>query len=195
MIQRGFRSIAATWLAGLVALLPLAVTVAVLAWAANLVNQFVGPASFVGRLFAKLGYPFSSNPGLQYLFGTLTLLALIYLLRTLFICAFLLMPVSATTTLIFASAMGLLWLGVSPLVTGILSRVFGLAHQATTRVVLRDFWHRTAHVDIHDVGSHAFHHSSGFGHPLRVAAENLNRYGTLFFGVLGVFERPVDTAY
>ncbi len=56
------------------------------------------------------------------------LLALIYLLRTLFICAFLLMPVSATTTLIFASAMGLLWLGVSPLVTGILSRVFGLAH-------------------------------------------------------------------
>lgn len=80
MIRRGFRSIATTWLAGLVALLPLAVTVAVLAWAANLVNQLVGPASFVGRLFAKLGYPFSSNPGLQYLFGTLTLIALIYLL-------------------------------------------------------------------------------------------------------------------
>jgi uncharacterized membrane protein len=80
VIQRGFRSIATTWLAGLIALLPLAVTVAVLAWAANLVNQLVGPASFVGRLFAKLGYPFSSNPGLQYLFGTLTLIALIYLL-------------------------------------------------------------------------------------------------------------------
>jgi predicted MFS family arabinose efflux permease len=56
------------------------------------------------------------------------LLALIYLLRTLFICAFLLMPISATTTLIFAAAMGMLWLGVSPLVTGILSRVFGLEH-------------------------------------------------------------------
>jgi len=56
------------------------------------------------------------------------LLALIYLLRTLFICAFLLVPISATTTLIFAAAMGTLWLGVSPLVTGIISRVFGLQH-------------------------------------------------------------------
>ena len=59
------------------------------------------------------------------------LLALIYLLRTLFIIAFLLMPISATSTLIFAAAMGMLWLGVSPLVTGILSRVFGLTHFGT----------------------------------------------------------------
>jgi predicted MFS family arabinose efflux permease len=59
------------------------------------------------------------------------LLALIYLLRTLFICAFLLMPISATTTLIFAAAMGMLWLGVSPLVTGIIGRVFGLEHFGT----------------------------------------------------------------
>jgi len=36
--------------------------------------------------------------------------------------------VSAGTTLVFASAMGFLWLGVTPLVTGIISRVFGLAH-------------------------------------------------------------------
>lgn len=56
------------------------------------------------------------------------LLALIYLLRTLFICAFLLVPISATTTLVFAAAMGTLWLGVSPLVTGIIGRVFGLQH-------------------------------------------------------------------
>jgi len=59
------------------------------------------------------------------------LLALIYLLRTLFIVAFLLMPITATTTLVFAAAMGMLWLGVSPLVTGILSRVFGLTHFGT----------------------------------------------------------------
>jgi len=59
------------------------------------------------------------------------LLALIYLLRTLFIIAFLLAPISATTTLIFAAAMGTLWLGVSPLVTGIISRVFGLEHFGT----------------------------------------------------------------
>jgi predicted MFS family arabinose efflux permease len=59
------------------------------------------------------------------------LLALIYLLRTLFIVAFLAMPISATSTLIFAAAMGMLWLGVSPLVTGILARVFGLTHFGT----------------------------------------------------------------
>jgi predicted MFS family arabinose efflux permease len=59
------------------------------------------------------------------------LLALIYLLRTLFIIAFLAVPISATTTLIFAAAMGALWLGVSPLVTGIISRVFGVTHFGT----------------------------------------------------------------
>jgi predicted MFS family arabinose efflux permease len=70
-----------------------------------------------------------------YLFGVLGarysqkhLLALIYLLRTLFIVAFLAAPISATSTLVFASAMGFLWLGVAPLVTGIIGRVFGLTH-------------------------------------------------------------------
>src|SRR5437660_1615153 len=56
------------------------------------------------------------------------LLAMIYLLRTLFISVFLLVPVSATSTLIFAAAMGFLWLGVAPLVSGIIGRVFGLTH-------------------------------------------------------------------
>jgi predicted MFS family arabinose efflux permease len=56
------------------------------------------------------------------------LLAMIYLLRTLFIVGFLAAPVSAASTLVFAAAMGLLWLGVAPLVTGILARVFGLVH-------------------------------------------------------------------
>src|SRR5262249_19720799 len=54
-----------------------------------------------------------------YIFGLLGarysqkhLLALIYLLRTAFIVAFLLAPVEPATTLIFAAAMGFLWLGV-----------------------------------------------------------------------------------
>jgi predicted MFS family arabinose efflux permease len=70
-----------------------------------------------------------------YMFGLLGarysqkhLLALIYLLRTLFIVAFLMAPISAASTLVFASAMGFLWLGVAPLVTGIIGRVFGLTH-------------------------------------------------------------------
>jgi len=70
-----------------------------------------------------------------YIFGLLgarynqrRLLAMIYLLRTIFICLFLLVPVSAASTLVFASAMGFLWLGVTPLITGIIARVFGLTH-------------------------------------------------------------------
>lgn len=61
-------------------------------------------------------------------FSQKRLLALVYLLRTLIIAGFLLMPVSAASALVFASAMGMLWLGVVPLVTGILGRVFGLGH-------------------------------------------------------------------
>jgi predicted MFS family arabinose efflux permease len=70
-----------------------------------------------------------------YLFGILgsrysqkRLLALIYLLRTAFIVTFLVAPISPAATLIFAAAMGFLWLGVIPLVTGIIGRVFGLTH-------------------------------------------------------------------
>lgn len=70
-----------------------------------------------------------------YLFGLLGarysqkhLLALIYLLRTLIIIAFLAAPISEASTLLFAAAMGFLWLGVAPLITGIIGRVFGLTH-------------------------------------------------------------------
>ena len=80
MIRRGFRTIAATWLAGLVVLLPLALTAGALYWAFSLINRFIGPGSFVGGLFAAIGYPFSSNPGLAYVFGTMVLIAAIYLL-------------------------------------------------------------------------------------------------------------------
>jgi uncharacterized membrane protein len=80
MLRRSFDSIVATWFAGLLALLPLALTVAVLAWVLNLIYEYLGPTSPIGRLFAALGYPFSRNPGLAYVFGTLVLVAAIYLL-------------------------------------------------------------------------------------------------------------------
>ncbi len=56
------------------------------------------------------------------------LVALIYLLRTIAIILFVSLPISAASTLVFASVIGFLWLGVAPLVTGIISRMFGLAH-------------------------------------------------------------------
>jgi uncharacterized membrane protein len=80
MIRRSLQSIVGTWLAGLLVLLPVALTAAVLIWAFNLVNRFVGPGSFIGQLFAAIGYPFSSNDNLAYAIGTLVLVGAIYLL-------------------------------------------------------------------------------------------------------------------
>jgi MFS family permease len=77
-------------------------------------------------LFNAIGTYIFGHLGARY--SQKHLLAMIYLLRTLFIAAFLLAPISAASTLIFASAMGFLWLGVTPLVTGIIGRVFGLTH-------------------------------------------------------------------
>jgi predicted MFS family arabinose efflux permease len=85
------------------------------ATALGLIGLFNAIGTFI---FGQLGARYSQKH----------LLAFIYLMRTAFIAAFLVMPVSATSTLIFAAAMGFLWLGVTPLVNGILSRVFGLTH-------------------------------------------------------------------
>jgi predicted MFS family arabinose efflux permease len=59
------------------------------------------------------------------------LLALVYLLRTVFIIAFLALPISPLSLMVFAAAMGFLWLSVAPLVSGLVGRVFGLKHFGT----------------------------------------------------------------
>jgi predicted MFS family arabinose efflux permease len=59
------------------------------------------------------------------------LLALVYLLRTLAIIVYIALPITATSTLVFGAAMGLLWLSVAPLVSGIIGRMFGLKHFST----------------------------------------------------------------
>jgi predicted MFS family arabinose efflux permease len=59
------------------------------------------------------------------------LLALVYLLRTVFIVAYVLLPVSTGSTLVFAAAMGFLWLSVAPLVSGLIGSIFGMKHFST----------------------------------------------------------------
>jgi hypothetical protein len=56
---------------------------------------------------------------------------LLYLGRSLAIGAFITVPVSPASTLLFATAAGLLWLGVVPLVSGLVDKVFGLKHFGT----------------------------------------------------------------
>jgi uncharacterized membrane protein len=83
LIKRGAESIVTTWLAGLLVLLPVALTLAVVYWLFTLVYRFLGPGTIVGRFFAALGYSFSSHPGLAYLIGGLVLVVSIYLLGLL----------------------------------------------------------------------------------------------------------------
>jgi len=83
VFRRGLDSIGSTLLAGLLVLLPIVLTVTVLGWVVSLLLRFIGPGSLVGRLFAAIGYPFSSNPELAYALGTLILLVGIFVLGAL----------------------------------------------------------------------------------------------------------------
>lgn len=78
LLTRGVKSIVTTWLAGLLALLPLTITLALVTWIVSLLNQFAGPSTTVGQLFVAIGYPFVESPKLAYLLGTLILIVAIY---------------------------------------------------------------------------------------------------------------------
>ena len=78
------------------------------------------------------------NVGGSYLFGWLggryskrRLLGGIYVLRSCFMVAYFITPPSPASTLVFAAAMGTLWLGVVPLVNGLVVHLFGLRYMAT----------------------------------------------------------------
>lgn len=79
----------------------------------------IGICNAVGTLVA--GY-------LCQRWGNRNVLALIYLLRTVSIAVFFALPVSVETTLVFAAAMGFLWLSVVPPVSGLINGLFGPAN-------------------------------------------------------------------
>jgi predicted MFS family arabinose efflux permease len=59
------------------------------------------------------------------------LLGALYLLRSLTFAAYFMFPPTPVSTLLFAMAMGLLWLGVIPLVNGLVAQMFGLRYLST----------------------------------------------------------------
>ena len=58
-------------------------------------------------------------------------LALSYLLRSVLVAGFLLMPVTPLTTLLFTMTIGLLWLSTVPLTMGLVTVMFGTRYMAT----------------------------------------------------------------
>jgi predicted MFS family arabinose efflux permease len=59
------------------------------------------------------------------------LLGLLYILRALVFTAYFAMPPTPASTLVFAAAMGMLWLSVAPLVSGLVAEMFGTRYMAT----------------------------------------------------------------
>lgn len=55
----------------------------------------------------------------------------IYAARAVVIALFLLAPLSSTTALLFAAAMGFLWLGTVPLTSGLVGQIFGIRYLST----------------------------------------------------------------
>jgi len=55
-------------------------------------------------------------------------LSTIYLLRAVVISLFLVVPVTAPSVLVFAAAMGFLWLGTVPLTSGLVGQIFGVRY-------------------------------------------------------------------
>ena len=76
------RRVVATFLAGLITILPLVITLAVIIWVANFIQGFVGPKSFLGGWMQKAGMQLvpAGNTTLAYLIGCLLVLASIFLL-------------------------------------------------------------------------------------------------------------------
>ncbi|WP_167647979.1 MFS transporter [Mameliella alba] len=115
-----------------------------------LVTEMCGPIAVGGTLHSlgvtttsALGAASIALIGLFNIAGTLTagwlgnlfprkyLLALIYTARTVVAAAFILMPITPGSVLIFSAVMGSLWLATVPLTSGLVAHLYGLRYMGT----------------------------------------------------------------
>ncbi len=84
--------------------------------------SLIGLANIGGTLFASyLGKTYSKKK----------LLALIYTGRTIAAAAFILLPITPTSVIIFSVVMGSLWLATVPLTSGLVGYIYGLRYMGT----------------------------------------------------------------
>ncbi len=74
------KKIRRTFIAGLLAALPLALTLAAIVWLAELIHRLLGPGSAFGKLLESFGLQFFTSEMAAYLTGVLVTLAMVYLL-------------------------------------------------------------------------------------------------------------------
>ena len=78
LIDMTFRRAARCFLAGIIAILPVVITVAVVAWVGSFVSRFLGPSTAVGQALQGLGFRFATNATVAYAVGAAFVLALIF---------------------------------------------------------------------------------------------------------------------
>lgn len=78
-----FKRISRTFISGLVAALPLALTIAVIVWLVEFFHKFLGPESAFGKTLGSIGYQFVTSEIIAYLIGVLGSLAIIFFLGVL----------------------------------------------------------------------------------------------------------------
>ncbi|MCW8916952.1 MAG: MFS transporter [Magnetovibrio sp.] len=82
----------------------------------------IGAANIIGTVAAgALGKHYSKK----------YLLALIYTGRTIAAAAFIVMPMTPTTVIVFSASMGALWLATVPLTSGLIAHIYGLRYMGT----------------------------------------------------------------
>ena len=92
-------------------------------------KEFAGIAMGAIGLFNVVGSYMSGIIGGKY--QKKIPLSLIYVLRSVSIAAFIMLPITTTTTMIFTATMGFLWLSTVPLTMGLVTVMFGTRYMAT----------------------------------------------------------------
>jgi uncharacterized membrane protein len=67
-----------TFMSGVIALLPIAATLALVAWAGGFIYSYFGPGSAIGRVLTSLGLGLVGSPLVAYLVGLVIIASLIY---------------------------------------------------------------------------------------------------------------------
>ncbi len=74
LVMENFRRLARSFLAGILAVLPVVITVAIIAWAVDFVHKILGPGTLFGVGLTGLGLRFVTNDTAAYLIGGLLVL-------------------------------------------------------------------------------------------------------------------------
>jgi uncharacterized membrane protein len=83
LVQATLRRAGQSFLAGVFALLPVVITVAVIVWVAGFLEGFLGPDSILGSGIRNLGLHFASDATLAYLIGALLVLGAVFVIGVL----------------------------------------------------------------------------------------------------------------